>query len=77
MEKLQTPLLIHTTTNDEDVNVLEVEHLIDSLKAALTTLGTDMSRISFRAAGSEEPRHVPESDIARAIYSSIEVEVRR
>lgn len=33
-EKLETPLLIHTTTNDEDVNVLEVEHLIKSLKAA-------------------------------------------
>ncbi len=31
--KLQTPLLIHTTTNDEDVNVLEVEHLIKALKA--------------------------------------------
>jgi dipeptidyl aminopeptidase/acylaminoacyl peptidase len=34
VEKLETPLLIHTTTNDEDVNVLEVEHLIKSLKAA-------------------------------------------
>jgi dipeptidyl aminopeptidase/acylaminoacyl peptidase len=33
-EKLKTPLLIHTNTNDEDVNVLEVEHLIKSLKAA-------------------------------------------
>lgn len=33
-EKLRTPLLIHTNTNDEDVNVMEVEHLIDSLKAA-------------------------------------------
>ncbi|HSL93461.1 MAG TPA: alpha/beta fold hydrolase [Bacillota bacterium] len=32
-EKLQTPLLVHTTTNDEDVNVLEVEHLIKALKA--------------------------------------------
>lgn len=31
--KLQTPLLIHTNTNDRDVNVLEVEHLIQSLKA--------------------------------------------
>ncbi len=31
---LATPLLIHTNTNDEDVNVLEVEHLIDALKAA-------------------------------------------
>jgi dipeptidyl aminopeptidase/acylaminoacyl peptidase len=28
-----TPLLIHTNTNDEDVNVLEVEHLLKSLKA--------------------------------------------
>lgn len=34
VEKLATPLLIHTTTNDEDVNVLEVEHLIAALKAA-------------------------------------------
>jgi dipeptidyl aminopeptidase/acylaminoacyl peptidase len=33
-DKLQTPLLIHTTTNDEDVNVLEVERLIAALKAA-------------------------------------------
>jgi len=33
-EKFQnTPLLIHTNTNDDDVNVLEVEHLIKSLKA--------------------------------------------
>ncbi len=33
-DKLATPLLIHTNTNDEDVNVMEVQHLIDSLKAA-------------------------------------------
>jgi dipeptidyl aminopeptidase/acylaminoacyl peptidase len=31
--KLKTPLLIHTNTNDADVNVLEVEHLIKGLKA--------------------------------------------
>lgn len=31
--KLQIPLLIHTNTNDDDVNVLEVEHLIQALKA--------------------------------------------
>ncbi|MFU8844898.1 MAG: alpha/beta hydrolase family protein, partial [Bacteroidales bacterium] len=31
--KLQTPLLIHTNTNDDDVYVIEVEHLIKSLKA--------------------------------------------
>lgn len=32
--KLQTPLLVHTNTNDEDVNVMEVEHLIAALTAA-------------------------------------------
>jgi dipeptidyl aminopeptidase/acylaminoacyl peptidase len=31
--KLQTPLLIHTNTNDEDVNVLEVKRMIMALKA--------------------------------------------
>jgi len=32
-DKLKTPLLIHTDTNDSDVNVFEVEQLIDALKA--------------------------------------------
>jgi dipeptidyl aminopeptidase/acylaminoacyl peptidase len=32
--KLSTPLLVHTTTNDRDVNVVEVEGLITALKAA-------------------------------------------
>ncbi len=32
-DKLQTPLLIHTNTNDADVNVLEVQLLINALKA--------------------------------------------
>lgn len=31
--KLQTPLLIHTNTNDEDVRVVEVKMLIDTLKS--------------------------------------------
>jgi len=34
VDKLAVPLLIHTNTNDEDVNVIEVEHLIQALKAA-------------------------------------------
>ena len=34
VEKLAVPLLIHTNTNDEDVDVIEVEHLIQALKAA-------------------------------------------
>lgn len=32
-DKLQTPLLVHSNTNDEDVNVMEVQHLVDALKA--------------------------------------------
>ena len=32
-QKLKTSLLIHTSINDEDVNVLEVESLIKALKA--------------------------------------------
>lgn len=31
--KLQTPLLIHSNTNDEDVRVVEVKMLIDTLKS--------------------------------------------
>ncbi|MDI9630516.1 MAG: prolyl oligopeptidase family serine peptidase [Acidobacteriota bacterium] len=33
-EKLQTPLLVHATTNDRDVNIVEVEGLIRALTAA-------------------------------------------
>ena len=32
-QKLKTPLLVHTATNDRDVSVVEVEHLIHALKA--------------------------------------------
>jgi dipeptidyl aminopeptidase/acylaminoacyl peptidase len=33
VKTLETPLLIHANTNDEDVNYLEVQHLIQALKA--------------------------------------------
>ena len=32
--KLKTPLLVHATTNDRDVNVIEADYLIAALKAA-------------------------------------------
>jgi len=38
VSKLQTPVLIHTNTNDEDVNVLEVERLITAFKAEGKTI---------------------------------------
>jgi len=31
--RLQTPLLIHAATNDQDVHIHEIQHLIDALKA--------------------------------------------
>lgn len=34
VDKLRTPLLIHTNTNDEDVRFVEVEALINALKSA-------------------------------------------
>jgi dipeptidyl aminopeptidase/acylaminoacyl peptidase len=34
VQKLRTPLLVHTTTNDRDVNVAEVEALLTALRAA-------------------------------------------
>lgn len=34
VQKLKTPLLVHSTTNDRDVNVVEVEQLLRALKAA-------------------------------------------
>lgn len=34
VDELRTPLLIHTNTNDEDVNYLEVDRLANFLKAA-------------------------------------------
>ena len=37
VEKLQTPLLIYTNTNDDDVRVIEVEALINALKDANKT----------------------------------------
>lgn len=33
VKSLETPLLIHANTNDEDVNFLEVEHLMQALRA--------------------------------------------
>lgn len=51
------------------------EREIATVRQALAQL--DLSRVEFIAAGSDAPRQVPASDAARAIYSSVDVEVRR
>jgi len=58
--KLRIPLLVHGNTNDEDVNVLEVERLVQALKAAGRTFeyeifkdapgGHSMDRLDIRNA---------------------------
>jgi hypothetical protein len=53
------------------------EHEIASVRKALGSIGADLRRVELLAAGSDSPRQTPASDAARAIYSSVEVEVRR
>lgn len=53
------------------------EREITTLRDALAHLGYDSARVEWIAAGSDEPRQTPASNAARAIYSSVEVEVRR
>jgi dipeptidyl aminopeptidase/acylaminoacyl peptidase len=50
-DKLETPLLIHGNTNDEDVNVIEVQRFITALKAAGKTFE---SKIYENAPGGHE-----------------------
>jgi hypothetical protein len=68
-------IVAHEFRQDSKRNKEIAEREIASLRAALATL--DLARVEFVAAGSDSPRQVPESDAARAIYSSVEVEVRR
>jgi hypothetical protein len=63
--------------SDASRNRQIAEREIASLRKAVEQLGTGLGRFEFVAAGSDSPRQVPESDAARAIYSSVEVEVRR
>jgi hypothetical protein len=68
-------IVAHEYRQDAKHNKEIAEREIASVRAAL--MNVDLSRVEFVAAGSDAPRHVPESDAARAIYSSVDVEVRR
>jgi dipeptidyl aminopeptidase/acylaminoacyl peptidase len=45
VDELKRPLLIHTNRHDEDVNFIEVEHLIQALKAANKDFSYDISDV--------------------------------
>ena len=62
---------------DAKRNKAIAEREIASLRDALAKLGYDSTHVEWVAAGSDAPRQTPESNAARAIYSSVEVEVRR
>jgi len=68
-------IVAHEFRQDSKRNREIAAREIASVRAALATV--DLARVEFVAAGSDSPRHVPESDAARAIYSSVDVEVRR
>jgi len=68
-------IVAHEYRYDQKRNKEIAEREIASVRAALANV--DRSNVEFVAAGSDAPRHVPESDAARAIYSSVDVEVRR
>ncbi len=53
------------------------EHEIASVRKALAHLGAKLDRLDFVAAGSGNSRQTPSTDAARAIYSSVDLEVRR
>ena len=50
---------------------------LESVRKALAAAGVDVSHLSFFAAGSANPRQEPVTEAMRAIYSSIDVEIRR
>jgi hypothetical protein len=68
-------IIAHEFRQDPRRNKEITEREIASIRAALANV--DLARVEFIAAGSDSPRQVPESDAARAIYSSVDVEVRR
>jgi hypothetical protein len=50
---------------------------VDSLMNELQSMGVKAGAVTFVVKGSDTPRQKPESDAARAMYSTIDVEIRR
>jgi hypothetical protein len=62
---------------DSKRNKEVAEREIASVQEALAQLRVNLGRVTFLAAGSDAPRQTPGTNVAKAIYSSVEVEVRR
>jgi len=76
--KLALRIVAHEFRQSDAKHNKEVaEREITSVRDALAHRGIDISGLDFVAAGSDASRQTPASDAARAIYSSVDVEVRR
>jgi outer membrane protein OmpA-like peptidoglycan-associated protein len=66
--------LTHTTSQE---NLAVAQRKIASLHDALTRRSVDLPRANFVALGEEHPRRQATTDLTRAIYSSVDLELRR
>jgi F5/8 type C domain-containing protein len=66
--------LTHATPRE---NLAIAQKQIVSLREALRQRGADLARVQFVAAGDEHPRRAVTSELTRAMYSSVDLELRR
>jgi hypothetical protein len=66
--------LTHTTARE---NLAAAQRKVASLHDALTRRGVDLPRADFFALGEEHPRRPATTDLTRAMYSSVDLELRR
>jgi hypothetical protein len=62
---------------DDAANLARARRELESLRKALESRGVNLSHLELVAAGSANPRQKPATDVARAMYSSIDLEIRR
>jgi len=58
-------------------NRVRAQRELDGLRSQLQAAGVDVSGIGFVAQGSDTPRQLPETTSMRALYSSVDLEIRR
>ena len=58
-----------------DPNITKTE--LDTLKAALQKRGINLAGVEFVAMGNRDPRRPAGTDLTRAMYSSVELQIRR
>jgi hypothetical protein len=60
-----------------EANRAMTQREIDTLRAALNGRGADLAHVAFAAAGDQHPRREPTTELTRAMYSVVELEVAR